>query len=72
MASMTIGQGFKSGKAGGGGWGVLSVTSVPPCHSCQQTLSFGVLENRVRSLLSMRGQEPITSNQLLAWHVARV
>ena len=70
MASMTIGQGFKSGKAGGGG--VLSVTSVPPCHSCQQTLSFGVLENRVRSLLSMRGQEPITSNQLLAWHVARI
>ena len=72
MASMTIGQGFKSGKAGGGGGGVLSVTSVPPCHSCQQTLSFGVLENRVRSLLSMRGQEPITSNQLLAWHVARI
>ena len=51
---------------------MLSVTSVPPCHSCQQTLSFGVLENRVRSLLSMRGQEPITSNQLLAWHVARI
>lgn len=51
---------------------MLSVTSVPPCHSCQQTLSFGVLENQVRSLLSMRGQEPITSNQLLAWHVARV
>ena len=71
MASMTIGQGFKSGKAGGGRGG-LSVTSVPPYHSCQQTLSFGVLENRVRSLLSMRGQEPITSNQLLAWHVARV
>ena len=71
MASMTIGQGFKSGKAGGGG-GVLSATSVSPCHSCQQTLSFGVLENRVRSLLSMRGQEPITSNQLLAWHVARI
>ena len=31
MASMTIGQGFKSEKRG---IGVLSVTSVPPCHSC--------------------------------------
>ena len=51
MASMTIGQGFKSGKGGGG---VLSVTSVPPCHSYQQSLSFSILENRLRSLLSMR------------------
>ena len=30
MASITIGQGFKSGKAQRGGGGGLSVSSVPP------------------------------------------
>ena len=68
MASMTIGQGFKSGKAGGGGAFRYFRTTLPQLPADP----FGVLENRVRSLLSMRGQEPITSNQLLAWHVARV
>ena len=59
-------------QVGKGGRRGPSVTSVPPSHGCQESLSFGALENRVRSLLSMRDQEAITSNQLLAWYVSRV